>query len=49
MSFNGLGMSLGTLPRLSAARTRSITAENPTGEKGRGGMATEGTGRAAGP
>ena len=44
MSFNGLGMSLGTLPRLSAARTRSITAENPTGEKGRGGMATEGTG-----
>ena len=44
MNFNGLGMSLGTLPRLSAARTRSITAENPTGEKGRGGMATEGTG-----
>ena len=44
MSFSGLGMSLGTLSRLSAARTRSITAENPTGEKGRGGMATEGTG-----
>ena len=44
MSFSGLGISLGTLPRLSAARTRSITAENPTGEKGKGGMATEGTG-----
>ncbi len=42
--FNGLGMGLGTLSRLSAARTRSISAENPTGEKGRGGMATEGTG-----
>src|ERR671917_1232272 len=42
--FNGLGMGLGTLSRLSAARTRSISAENPTGEPGRGGMATEGTG-----
>ncbi len=42
--FNGLGMGLGTLSRLSAAQTRSISAENPTGEKGRGGMATEGTG-----
>jgi hypothetical protein len=44
--FNGLGMSLGALPRLSKARTRSISAENPTGEKGRGGMATAGTGAA---
>ena len=42
--FNGLGMSLGNLSRLSTAQTRSISAENPTGEKGRGGMATEGTG-----
>jgi hypothetical protein len=42
--FNGLGMGLGTLSRLSAAQTRSISAENPTGEPGRGGMATEGTG-----
>src|SRR5215211_5027282 len=42
--FNGLGMGLGTLSRLSAARTRSISAENPTGEPGRGGMAIEGTG-----
>jgi hypothetical protein len=38
--FNGLGMGLGNLPRLSNAITRSISAENPTGEKGRGGMAT---------
>jgi len=39
MSYNGLGLSLGNLPRLSRAKTRSISAENPTGEKGRGGMA----------
>jgi hypothetical protein len=37
--FNGLGMSLGNLPCLSNAITRSISAENPTGEKGRGGTA----------
>ena len=42
--FNGLGMNLGNLSRLSKARTRSISAENPRGEKGKGGMATEGTG-----
>src|SRR5215213_5819929 len=42
--FNGLGMGLGTLSRLSGAQTRSISAENPTGEPGQGGMATEGTG-----
>jgi len=42
--FNGLGMDLGNLSRLSTAQTRSISAENFTGEKGRGGMATEGTG-----
>ena len=40
-------MGLGTLSRLSAAQTRSISAENPTGEPGRGGMATEGTGAIA--
>ena len=34
----GLGFGLGTLPLLSNAVTRSISAENPTGEKGRGGM-----------
>ena len=37
--FNGLGMSLGSLPRLSRAQSRSISAENVTGEKGKGGMA----------
>jgi hypothetical protein len=42
--FNGLGMGLGTLSRLSHAETRSISAENFTGAKGGGGMATEGTG-----
>ena len=37
--FNGLGMSLGNLSRLSKAKSRSISAENPTGEKGKGAMA----------
>ena len=44
---NGLGMSMGTLSRLSHAKTRSISPENFTGEKGKGGMATEGTGAKA--
>ena len=43
-SLNGLNMHLGNLSLLSNAATRSISAENFTGEKGRGGMATEGTG-----
>jgi hypothetical protein len=42
--FNGLGMHLGNLSQLSNAVTRSISAENLTGAKGKGGMATEGTG-----
>jgi hypothetical protein len=42
--FNGLGMNLGNLSLLSKAQSRSISAENFTGEKGKGGMATEGTG-----
>ncbi len=46
-AFNGLGMGLGNLSRLSNASTRSISAENPTGEKGGGGRATDGTGAAA--
>lgn len=45
--FNGLGMNLGNLTRLSDAETRSISPENFTGEKGKGGMATEGTNAAA--
>ena len=44
-SFNGLGMGLGNLSRLSNAKSRSISAENFSGEKGKGGMATEGTGK----
>ena len=43
-SFNGLGVNLSNLYRLSPAKTRSISPENFTGEKGKGGMATEGTG-----
>jgi hypothetical protein len=35
----GWEMGMGTLPLLNQARTRSISAENPTGEKGKGGMA----------
>jgi len=46
-SFNGLGMHLGNLSRLSSAKSRSISAENFTGEKNKGGMATEGTGASA--
>ncbi len=46
-TYNGLGLGLGNLSRLSNARTRSISAENMSGEKGRGGMATEGTGAAS--
>ncbi len=42
--FDGLGMNLGTLARLSRAKSRSLSAENFTGEKGAGGMATEGRG-----
>ncbi len=43
-SFNGIDMHLGNLYRLSKAKSRSISPENFTGEKGKGGMATEGTG-----
>jgi hypothetical protein len=42
--YNGLGSHLGNLWRLSNAKSRSISPENFTGEKGRGGMATDGTG-----
>ena len=45
--FDGLEMSLSTLPLLSDAQTRSLSPENFTGEKGMGGMATEGTGSRA--
>ncbi len=42
----GFDSSLAGLVKLSHAKTRSISAENPTGEKGKGGMATEGPGAA---
>lgn len=37
--FNGLDMNMGNLFRMSDAKTRSISPENFTGEKGKGGMA----------
>jgi hypothetical protein len=42
--FNGMGVNIGNLYRLSDAKTRSISPENFNGEKGKGGMATTGTG-----
>jgi hypothetical protein len=46
-SFNGLNLSLGNLYRVSTAKSRSISPESFTGEKGKAGMATEGTGASA--
>ena len=40
--FNGLHLNMGNISRLSKAKTRSISAENFKGEKGAGGMATDG-------
>jgi hypothetical protein len=40
--FNGLGLGLGNLSRLSKAQTRSISPENFSGEKGKAGMSTDG-------
>ena len=40
--FNGLQMHMGNLYRLSKAKTRSISAENFNGEKGKGGMSVDG-------
>ncbi|MEO6851741.1 MAG: glycoside hydrolase family 172 protein [Mucilaginibacter sp.] len=42
--FNGLDVNLSNIFRLSDAKTRSISPENFNGEKGKGGMATTGTG-----
>jgi len=41
-TFNGLGLNLGNLSRLSHARTRSISPENFSGGKGQGGASTDG-------
>ena len=43
----GLGVSLDNIYRLYDVQSRSISPENFTGEKGKGGMATEGTGKGA--
>ena len=43
--FDGLDLNLGNLHRVSKAQSRSISPENFTGEKGKAGMATEGTGK----
>jgi hypothetical protein len=43
-AFNGIGVGLHNIARLSRARTRSFSAENFKAEKGRGGAATTGTG-----
>ena len=40
--FNGLHLNMGNISRLSKAKTRSISAENFAGEKGKGGMSTDG-------
>ncbi len=45
--FNGIESNMSTIFRLSDAKSRSISPENFTGEKGKGGMATEGTGSKA--
>jgi hypothetical protein len=45
--FDGLAVDMTSLYRLSKAKTRSISPENFTGEKGKGGLATEGTGKEA--
>ncbi len=45
--FDGLGMHMGNLSRLSKAKTRSICAENPKGRKGKGAMAKPGPDSAA--
>jgi len=45
--FNGINSNMGNLFQLSDAKTRSISPENFTGEKGKGGMATTGTGSGA--
>lgn len=45
--FNGIESNMSNLFRLSDAKSRSISPENFNGEKGKGGMATDGTGAKA--
>src|SRR5450755_847858 len=42
--YNGMDANLSNIYRLSDAKSRSISPENFNGEKGKGGMATSGTG-----
>ena len=42
--YNGVDAGLSNIYRLSDAKSRSISPENFTGEKGKGGMALTGTG-----
>ncbi len=42
--YNGIDANMGNIYRLSDAKSRSISPENFNGEKGKGGMATTGTG-----
>ena len=39
--FNGIDLDMGNLYRMSDAQSRSISPENFTGEKGKGGMEGE--------
>jgi hypothetical protein len=45
--FNGIGVNMGNLYRLSDAQSRSIGPESFTGEKGKAGMSTDGPARGA--
>jgi len=46
-NFNGIDVNMSNLYRMSDAQTRSISPENFNGAKGKGGMATTGTGAGA--
>src|ERR1700759_2900289 len=46
-NYNSIDANLSNIYKLSDAKTRSISPENFTGEKGKGGMATEGKGKDA--
>jgi hypothetical protein len=41
-NYSGLNLGMGNLSRLSRAKTRSLSPENFTGEKGKGGMSIDG-------
>jgi len=46
-SFDGLNLNLGNVSRTSKAKTRSISPENFSGEKGKAGMSTDGPAKSA--